>query len=56
MKSTRRADVIWGEKHTENWCEGAYKPAKFIRPIKKVFDQNIPVEEEKKFYSTIVNE
>ena len=48
MKSTQRAGVIWLEKHIEN-CDGVYKPAKFIRPIKKVFDQNISVEEKKKF-------
>ena len=37
-----------GEEHTKNWCEGVCKPAKFIRPIKKVFYQNISVEEKKK--------
>lgn len=36
-----------GEEHTENWCEGACKPAKYIRSIKKFFHQNIPVEEKK---------
>ena len=36
-----------GEDHTKNWFEGACKPAKYIRSIKKFFHQKIPVEEKK---------
>ena len=50
MKSTERAGVIRGRSTPKTGARGACKPAKFIRPIKKVFDQNISIEEKNIFF------
>ena len=44
-----------GEIHADTWCNGACKALNLLKPIKDYFNQNISIEQKKKFYCTFFN-
>ena len=37
-----------GDIHVDTWCNGACKVLNLLKPIKDYFNQNIPIEQQKK--------